>query len=710
MYIAPRLVPTLLRSLSALCLVALLLALFSKRAFAQPPDGEGDDSPPATTSEDDTEGSDDGSKRALTKKGGSKTGGETPLMGPTSTTSAGKKGASPAGQKKAGDQAKGDKKKAGDDDKKKPSIPQPPDRLSEIYAEDWWTTAHPVFELHGYYRVRWELFYNFALGRKDPKPLWPQPADKDYVDTSGSPHNVKFCGDDPLNPEPCDGNTNAGANMRFRLTPELHISDNLRVMAQIDMLDNVVLGSTPDGYANQPSANGGYQVVARGGYSPTSAFTTTQWAPVSGYNSPKDSIMVKRVWGEYSTPIGQLRFGRMPSHWGLGILANGGDDYDGDYQSTADRIMFITGIKSWDLYFGFAFDFANEGPVSTPLTEQQGQPYDLAQHDDVDQYVFVLVRRRNPQLQRRDLALGKPVFNGGSYFVYRRQVIANDSSVAGEGAAIGADERTVAQGYLYRGAEAFVPDFWFQFLYKKFRLELEACLIWGTIDNTERDAGELNYDNPHDSSDPGWNIRSFGMAAEAEFRAIEDRLRLQFKFGYATGDDDIESLAPLGSQGLQPQLVGTERTYSTFRFHPNYRVDLILFRHILSRIQGAYYFRPSVSYDFMRDPDGQRLGGSAALIWSRASQFVQTPGHMRDLGVELNFKLYFQAKDGVLNDDPDQMGGFYASFEYGVLFPLGGLGYMDGEVADYTAYQNPDDEPLDTEIAQTLRLYLGVFF
>jgi hypothetical protein len=40
----------------------------------------------------------------------------------------------------------------------------------------------------------------------------------------------------------------AGANMRFRLTPELHISDNLRVLSQIDMLDNLVLGSTPSGF------------------------------------------------------------------------------------------------------------------------------------------------------------------------------------------------------------------------------------------------------------------------------------------------------------------------------------------------------------------------------------------------------------------------------------------------------------------------------
>ena len=42
--------------------------------------------------------------------------------------------------------------------------------------------------------------------------------------------------------------TLAGANMRFRLEPTINISEDVRIMAQIDMLDNLILGSTPDGY------------------------------------------------------------------------------------------------------------------------------------------------------------------------------------------------------------------------------------------------------------------------------------------------------------------------------------------------------------------------------------------------------------------------------------------------------------------------------
>jgi len=47
--------------------------------------------------------------------------------------------------------------------------------------------------------------------------------------------------------------------------------------------------------------------------------------------------------------------------------------------------------------------------------------------------------------------------------------------------------------------------------------------------------------------------------------------------------------------------------------------------------------------------------GASTTVWTRASEFVQTPGHSADLGLELGGSLYFQSKDGALNDDPSQM-------------------------------------------------------
>jgi uncharacterized protein (TIGR04551 family) len=583
---------------------------------------------------------------------------------------------------------------------------------SEVYAEDWWRLSRPVFEFHGYYRVRSVFMHNWHLGRKDKVArLWPRPPADDYVDTQGDRHEVQLCGDDPDpdRQERCDTNTQAGANMRFRINPELHISDNVRIRSQLDLLDNIVLGSTPEGYANEPATGGGYSVISRGGYTPTGAFVSTQWAPEAGVNSTKDSILVKRVWGEYSSPIGQLRFGRMPSHWGMGMFVNSGDGYDSDYQSTADRLMFMTGIKSWDLYFAAAWDFANEGATSADFRQLEGQPYDLSQQDDVDQWVFVVVRNMNEQLARKALRDGDPVFNGGAYVVYRTQSLANDQGGVNvpNTASLGQDSDAVRQGYTRRGAWAVIPDAWFQFRYDTFRLDLEGVMVWGEMENTNRDQSS-NFINGRVPGDDGWHIRQFGLAFNAEYRAIEERLRLAFDFGIASGDSDVDNLAP-PAEGFQVNET-LDRTFSTFRFHPDYRIDLILWRNILQRVQGAYFFKPAVSYDFLRDPDGQKLGGGASVIWSRASEFVQSPGHAHDLGVELNLKLYFQAKDGVLNDDTDKMGGFYTQLEYGVLVPLDGLGYLPQTVADYADFPGVGDEELDTSTAQTVRWYLGILF
>jgi hypothetical protein len=90
------------------------------------------------------------------------------------------------------------------------------------------------------------------------------------------------------------------------------------------------------------------------------------------------------------------------------------------------------------------------------------------------------------------------------------------------------------------------------------------------------------------------------------------------------------------------------------------------------------------------------------VIWSRASQFVQTPGHARDLGVEVDAQIYYQSKDGSLNDDPTKLGGFYSMLQYGVFFPLAGLDYLPGETS------NLPSAGLST--AQTLRLFLGVAY
>ncbi len=588
----------------------------------------------------------------------------------------------------------------------------------EVFAEDWWAHARPVLEMHGNFRVRAELFYQFALGRVDApaSAMWPQPADN-YFSDGNKAYGPTLCTPDELGAGTnnsgtsatygCKTGTQAGANMRFRLDPELHISDNLRIISQIDLFDNLVLGSTPSEYRNTPSALGGYAVAARSGYTPIGFSTTSTAPPTSGINSLRDSIRVKRAWAEYATPVGELRFGRMPNQWGLGILNNAGDGYDDNYQSTIDRIQFTTGIKPLDLYVTGAWDFINEGPTSDNLGIYRGQPYDVAQLDDVSQYMLAVAHRKSRELTRLALARGEVVINGGVQVQYRHQLIADDASqsdTAAGGATCatpnGAATLSCNPGGLVfnrRGATSWTPDVWVQLLYKKFRFEAEGVTIQGNMDNNKgaNDQGA--------AANIGYKLRQWGLATEIEQRLVEDKLRLGFNFGWASGDSDVEGLAPPYNQAENQH---GDRTDSTFRFNPAYSIDLILYRNILTRVQGTYYFRPSASYDFLRDASGQKLGGSVAAIWSRASQFVQAPGHAHDLGIELNASVYFQSKDGARNDDPTKKGGFFTKLEYGVLFPMAGLGYTQNQ-KNFLSQTNLSG---DTNIAQTVRWYMGVFF
>jgi uncharacterized protein (TIGR04551 family) len=315
--------------------------------------------------------------------------------------------------------------------------------------------------------------------------------------------------------------------------------------------------------------------------------------------------------------------------------------------------------------------------------------------------VLFLVHRTNPEVQRLKLARGDLVLNGGAYTVYRSQYLDLQTGETPWTTPYGNEGQNGVQnnGLEPRQAWALIPDLWVQALWRKFRFEAEAVTIQGQIGYSPLSE---NINNPA-------TVRQYGLATQSEFRAIDDKLDLQFGFGWASGDayannSGYGALVP-PSTGLQAEFTqgGQPSPISTFRFHPDYRIDLIFWREIMGRIQGAYYFRPSVDYDFLRHPDGEKFGGGAAVIWSRASEFEQTPGHKRDLGVELDLQLYYQSKDGSLNDDPTKIGGFFTMLQYGVFFPLGGLDYLPGETTSVT---------FDTGLsaAQTVRLFLGIVF
>jgi uncharacterized protein (TIGR04551 family) len=274
------------------------------------------------------------------------------------------------------------------------------------------------------------------------------------------------------------------------------------------------------------------------------------------------------------------------------------------------------------------------------------------------------------------------VFNYGLYFVYRNQTLRRDPAADSSSGAAGFAGSTGTGRYLRLNQQQFTPDLWLQFLWEGLRVELEAAYVAGKREGmcpsiSTSPTGtiyDVRNDSEHINGTGGGSckFRQLGIALESEYRLFDERLGIYFNAGYASGDSQAYGLAQTNDPTYQrTSTARADDTISTYTFHPDYRVDLILWRTVMRRVAGAYYLRPGVSYDFIRDPYGQLAGARLDAIYSRASNPKQTWGDSGNLGLELDLSLYYRSEDG-----PDITDGFYGLVQFGVLFPFDGLNFQ----------------------------------
>ncbi|MCS6798193.1 MAG: hypothetical protein NZ898_06650 [Myxococcota bacterium] len=180
------------------------------------------------------------------------------------------------------------------------------------------------------------------------------------------------------------------------------------------------------------------------------------------------SIELTRAWVQFLVPVGQIRLGRMPSHWGLGILVTGGgsasplvngqtagaitDPPVGEWGdtligTTSDRILFATrpltvynaltrqDARPTPLILGIAYDKlvedrlayppgVEEGPIGDPpppsFRRESGSPFSFlaAGADDVQQTIGLAVWN-DPDFNARNAAADE--LSVGLYYVNRTQ-------------------------------------------------------------------------------------------------------------------------------------------------------------------------------------------------------------------------------------------------------------------------------------------------
>jgi len=552
-----------------------------------------------------------------------------------------------------------------------------------------------LFELDGYFRLRADYMHDFNMGQGystkvdpltgvasglPPYPtslLCPAPAAGAGV---GDPAYAA-CGHKDL----------GQSTLRFRLEPTLNVTDQVRIRSQFDVLDNTIMGSTPDSLAAN-RAHGNFIPQA-----PIPFLYTTQNPPTVGENGYMSSIRAKRAWAEIDTEFGSLRFGRMPWHFGRGISYNDGSCMDCDGGTTVDRVALLTEVYGHQ--FTLALDYGTQGLTSNQLALGRNggdsMPIDLGQDDDVYEYMAAVTHIDTPVALREKVDRGDVVVNYGLQLVYRSQHTSYDTSactmpnttaaIAACGGTITKAEQALTPTPI--NAFFFQPNLWMKLHYRSLIIEFEGTALLGRMDQ----GGVLL-----DPKDPRPNdkvyFRQWGGVIASELRLYRDAFFLGLETGGASGDQAENEAGYLNYRWRSVQQPKGDHSIRDFKFSPEYHVDSILFRHILGTVTNAVYVKPAVSYWFDLTQSRQ-LGISGSAVYSVAQVPVSTPGNGLGYGLELNASASYR----------NTAEGFYAGMTWGVLWPMGALNrpsplWTDGVGAG------------DASAAQVLRGFLGVKF
>lgn len=384
---------------------------------------------------------------------------------------------------------------------------------------------------------------------------------------------------------------------RVRLEPRLTYGKLAKLQLTVDALDDVVWGD-----------NDAKSVAPLFAAEPTT--TDRQGETVS-------SIEVKRAWMEIDVKVGQLRVGRMPSHWGLGLLANGGgtsgcpgpavdprqpggcldpffdDDYgDNHFGTVHDRILFATRPfvvvdrlrgRSGDgalskLIVAYAYDKLVEDYLNVALEQQLvaetqsdieggatpsgpitqrglGESAFLSRpEDDVQQHVVVLLYD-DPEFDR----LGKQdELRAGVYVVLRTQprsriVCATEDPLANEPIC---EEGPSDLAFVGDGSSIQVYDAWYRLRLGPFYGETELYAIRGETDGGVPVGPDSRLDK---------TARMYGLASRWGY--VTEKLDGIFEVGHASGDTDL-----------------ADDVFTQRPLHPDYNVGLLLYEEVVREL------------------------------------------------------------------------------------------------------------------------------
>lgn len=353
--------------------------------------------------------------------------------------------------------------------------------------------------------------------------------------------------------------------MRLRVKPTLKLNDHLSIQTEFDFLDNVLYGTkdTKQLYVLSPLVGTLTMPAGAGSF----------WM-TGGEAGDQNAINVRRVWADILTPIGKFRIGRQPSHWGLGIFQNDGEDRQSDFGDTVDRILYV-----------FQKDLAGAGNLTAGLL------WDIAYEAQWDQRIGFADRvtdlsipgnSRDTQQYAAVLMFDRPDLTIGAIGGIRRRNGADGQFTM--------QVTDALQNTVWAGIDGdtllYFVDLYARYQYGNYKFQLEGAYVGGKVSTgLAVDAIPFRGLGAADPNNPCGSGGIICLPPDQPIQVIMGALEVQGKYkwggewnvqtGYASGDSDVLS-------GKITQL----------GFRPDYQIAFLMFNRPLGT-SPSYYGEPA---------------------------------------------------------------------------------------------------------------------
>ena len=495
------------------------------------------------------------------------------------------------------------------------------------------------FELYGYFGVANNFTYNMMLSGNNP-----------YLSSRNTINNVttdETTGEKVL--KSSDERVLNWAWLKLHLEPVINIAEIIEIHTKLSIFGNTALGA--DNYEIDRKTNG----LLRDAQLATSA-----------------NIIFEGLWGVFDTPIGELKIGRMPFHWGLGILYNEGNRFNSQSSGNyLDRIQLTIPVFKFKIIP--AFDLASTGM----LDKFHDYLIDASQKDDGFNVSLMFTMQEDDQaILMNKLMNDKTVIEAGAMVMFSWTNNSSgtwkdeDKTVNPTGDHLVDPDKVYA--YTSQSAKLWKLDAWFKLHLRNFSFQTELAFLTGSI-------GKILMD---DGKEKSVDTMQVGFAIDMVYRIIPRKFHMSFLTGLASPDSaDYVQGDSWNTPGLavKNSAVNSDRSVDNFRFNKDYNFNSALWNQFLGRFTAGYYASLEADYFFIDD-----LKGYLGLTYSMALKKNNSLGG----------KGLPNAVEPYIGIDYANKSGFRLGTRYQFGVPLSGL----------------DTDEHDTYFFHFLNVYIGVVF